>query len=94
MQDMQKIKDNIVISCLKKRILWMKQWLKKECKRSFLQDIDKKLAILMPQKIFWDKIDRRFIPAKYDGIIFNSKVIKLAGIYRNAEIVDNIHFSS
>ena len=43
-------------------------------------------------RINWDNLDRRDIPAKYDGAQFNGVTMKLTSFYRNPEIVYNIHF--
>lgn len=43
-------------------------------------------------RIKWPELDRRDIPAKYKGIILDSNNIKLRSIFRNPEIIDNIHF--
>ena len=43
-------------------------------------------------RIKWSELDRRDIPAKYKRIILDSNNIKLRNIFRNPEIIDNIHF--
>ena len=43
-------------------------------------------------RIKWSELDRRDIPAKYKGAILDSNTIKLRSIFRNPEIIDNIHF--
>ena len=43
-------------------------------------------------KIKWKKLDRSSIPAKYNEVILNGDSIRLTSIYRNPEIIDNIHF--
>lgn len=42
--------------------------------------------------IYWDRLDRRAIPSKYDKIQINRLTIKTVPIYGNPEIFDNIHF--
>ena len=44
-------------------------------------------------QIFWKRLDRRAIPAKYDDIQIDIVSCSLKKIYRNPEIFDNIHFS-
>ena len=43
-------------------------------------------------RIRWNRVDRRDIPAKYDGIEFNTMAMKLKKFYKNPDIVNNIHF--
>ena len=92
MQDMQKIKENIRNFVFEEKNSLDETMTKEGVQEILLARYRQETGDSDASKIFCDKIDRRFIPAKYDGIIFNSKVIKLASIYRNAEIVDNIHF--
>lgn len=44
------------------------------------------------QKINWRLLDRRNVPSKYDKVDINSRMIQFKTIYKNPEIVDNIHF--
>ena len=42
--------------------------------------------------INWSLLDRRDIPAKYDGLVFSKFNLSLQSLYKNPEIVSNIHF--
>ena len=42
--------------------------------------------------IDWKLLDRRDFPVKYDGILINSYTICLRRIFKNPEILNNIHF--
>lgn len=43
-------------------------------------------------RIKWDLLDRRDLPLKYHGIVINSDTINMKNIFKNPEIVNNIHF--
>ena len=43
-------------------------------------------------RINWFRIDRRDIPDKYKDIKINSFTMNLMALYKNPEIVSNIHF--
>ena len=43
-------------------------------------------------RIRWNKVDRRDIPAKYDGVEISKTAMTLKKFYKNPEIVNNIHF--
>ena len=42
--------------------------------------------------IKWDRLDRKAIPSKYDGIVINAKTMSMRNFFKNPEIVENIHF--
>lgn len=44
--------------------------------------------------IDWEILDRSKIPSEYDPVMINSVTIKLARLYKNPEIVSNIHFKA
>lgn len=73
-------------------VILNQSWTKKEVNEILMNryrtETGKSNALL----INWDLVDRRAIPAKYDGIEFNSISLKLRALYKNPEIVDNIHF--
>ena len=43
-------------------------------------------------KINWNRLDRRDVPDKYKDIQINSKTMNLVAVYKNLEIVNNVHF--
>ena len=43
-------------------------------------------------KIDWQMLDRRPIPKKYENVRLNSATVSNKLIYKNPEIIDNIHF--
>ena len=43
-------------------------------------------------KINWTRLDRRDVPDKYKDIQINSTTMNLVAVYKNPEIVNNIHF--
>ena len=43
-------------------------------------------------KINWNRLDRREVPDKYKNIQINSTTMNLVAVYKNPEIVSNLHF--
>ena len=58
----------------------------------FLKKYREETGLSSALRIKWDLLDRRHLPLKYDGIVINSDTVKLKSIFKNPEIVNNIHF--
>lgn len=67
-------------------------WTKKEVHDFILKRYRKETGYANSQKIIWNFLDRRDIPAKYDTIEINNISMNSLKIYRNPEIISNVHF--
>ena len=67
-------------------------WTKQEVHDFILKRYRKETGYANSQKIIWNFLDRRDIPAKYDTIEINNLSMNSQKIYRNPEIISNVHF--
>ena len=72
----------------------VKEWSFEASKALLLDRYRLETGLSYSPEINWDYLDRSEIPARYAGVVINSKSLECEKIYKNPEIIYNIHFLS
>ena len=70
----------------------IQSWTRDEIYRVLLERFREETGNPQAFKIDWHLLDRRLIPSRYDGIEINGITKQLSQVYKNPEIINNIHF--
>ena len=72
----------------------VKEWSFEVSKALLLDRYRLETGLSYSPEINWDYLDRSQIPERYAGVVINSKSLECDKIYKNSEIIYNIHFVS
>ena len=87
-----RIKKFVFIPNSEGQVLSPDSWRRREVNELLIDRFNRETGQANLKRINWALLDRSAIPSRYQNLAFDHRTIRLAKVFRNLEIIDNIHF--